>query len=94
MQAAKHIKRRLRKAVLSVVLLAAAFVFLFPLILTVTNSFMSEQEIESSYSRVISSNPESGKHLVRQICPCKADTRHGDLVTVLYGAYKEDTVPN
>jgi multiple sugar transport system permease protein len=58
MQAAKHIKRRLRKAVLSVVLLAAAFVFLFPLILTVTNSFMSEQEIESSYSRVISSNPD------------------------------------
>lgn len=57
MQATKHIKRRLKKAVLSVVLLAMAVVFLFPLILTVTNSFMSEQEIENSYSMVTSSNP-------------------------------------
>ncbi|MTI54239.1 carbohydrate ABC transporter permease [Geosporobacter ferrireducens] len=56
MQATKHIKRRLRKVVLSVVLLAMAVVFLFPLILAVTNSFMSEKEIENSYSMVTSSN--------------------------------------
>ena len=58
MQATKHIKRRLRKVVLSVVLLAMAVVFLSPLILTVTNSFRSEQEIENSYSMVTSSNPD------------------------------------
>ncbi len=71
----KHIKRRLRKALLSVVLLAMAVVFLFPLVLTVTNSFMSEQEIENSYSMVTSSNPErqesviSGKHANIKLIP-------------------------
>ncbi|MGE5678612.1 MAG: carbohydrate ABC transporter permease [Pseudomonadota bacterium] len=52
MQAIKHIRRRLGKVVLSVTLLAMAVVFLFPLVLTVTNSFMSEQEIENSYGMV------------------------------------------
>ncbi|MFZ5966466.1 MAG: carbohydrate ABC transporter permease [Bacillota bacterium] len=74
MQATKHIKRRLRKVVLSVVLLAMAFVFLFPLILTVTNSFMSEQEIENSYSMVTSSSGEqesvlSGKYANVKLIP-------------------------
>ncbi|TGE35511.1 carbohydrate ABC transporter permease [Desulfosporosinus fructosivorans] len=75
MQATKHIKRRLRKVVLSVVLLAMAVVFLFPLILTVTNSFRSEQEIENSYSMVTSSNPDqqgstlSGKYANVKLIP-------------------------
>lgn len=64
MQATRHIKRRLKKVVLSVVLLAMAAVFLFPLILTVTNSFMSEQEIENSYSMVTSSNPGRQKSIL------------------------------
>ncbi len=58
MRAAKHLKRRIGKLILSVALLAMAVVFLFPLILTVTNSFMSEQEIENSYSMVTSSDPD------------------------------------
>jgi len=75
MQSTRHIKRRLKKAVLSVVLLAMAVVFLFPLILTVTNSFMSEQEIENSYSMVTSSNPAqqegtlSGKYANIKLIP-------------------------
>ncbi|HWQ30493.1 MAG TPA: carbohydrate ABC transporter permease [Negativicutes bacterium] len=74
MQATKHIKRRLGKVVLSVVLLAMAVVFLFPLILTVTNSFMSEQEIESSYGMVTSSSGEqesglSGKYANVKLIP-------------------------
>ena len=56
MKATRHIKRRLGKVVLSVVLLVMAVVFLFPLVLTVSNSFMSEQEIETSYSMVTSSD--------------------------------------
>ncbi|MFZ5965617.1 MAG: carbohydrate ABC transporter permease [Bacillota bacterium] len=54
MQITRHIKKRFGKAVLSVILFAMVVVFLFPLILTVTNSFMSEQEIDHSYSMVIS----------------------------------------
>lgn len=74
MQAVKHIKRRLRNIVLSVVLLAMAVVFLFPLILTVTNSFMSEQEIENSYSMVTSGSGEqesvlSGKYANVKLIP-------------------------
>ncbi len=80
MQATKHIKRRLRKVVLSVVLLAMAVVFLFPLVLTVTNSFMSEKEIENSYSMVTSSNSSqkdstlSGKYANIKLIP--------DMVTI------------
>jgi multiple sugar transport system permease protein len=74
MKSARHIGRRLRKVVLSVVLLAMAVVFLFPLILTVTNSFMSEQEIENSYSTVTSSSGEqesvlSGKYANVKLIP-------------------------
>ncbi|SNS93416.1 carbohydrate ABC transporter membrane protein 2, CUT1 family [Anaerovirgula multivorans] len=50
----RHIKRRFGKIVLSAMLFIMVTVFLFPLILTITNSFMSEQEIETSYSMVIS----------------------------------------
>lgn len=75
MQAAKHIKRRLGKVVLSATLFAMAVVFLFPLILTVTNSFMSQQEIENSYSMVTSRDQErqesslSGKYADVKLIP-------------------------
>lgn len=54
MQITRQLHRGLGKTTLSAVLFAMAVVFLFPLILTVTNSFMSEQEIINSYSMVIS----------------------------------------
>lgn len=74
MQAIKHIKRRLGKVVLSFIPLAMAVVFLFPLILTVTNSFMSEQDIENSYGMVTSSSGElesglSGKYADVKLIP-------------------------
>jgi len=75
MQTARHIKRRLGKTVLSAVLFVMAVVFLFPLILTVTNSFMSEQEIENSYSMVTSGDPDkqnailSGKYANVKLIP-------------------------
>lgn len=52
----RHIKKRFGTTALSIILFAIAIVFLFPLILTVTNSFMSEQEIDLSYSMVASSD--------------------------------------
>ncbi|MEW9122079.1 MAG: carbohydrate ABC transporter permease [Thermotaleaceae bacterium] len=54
MQINQHIKKKLGKVVLSVLLFTMVVIFLFPLIFTITNSFMSEQEIETSYSMVSS----------------------------------------
>jgi len=75
MDITRHIKRRLEKTALSVILFAVAVVFLFPLILTVTNSFMSEQEIDNSYSMVASNNSSqqgdtfSGKYADVKLIP-------------------------
>ncbi|WP_184309830.1 carbohydrate ABC transporter permease [Anaerosolibacter carboniphilus] len=75
MQITRNIKRRLGKTALSVILLAMAGILLFPLILTITNSFMSEQEIENSYSMVTSNdsnqqdNPFSGKYASVKLIP-------------------------
>lgn len=44
--------KELEKTILSVFLFVIAIIILFPLLLTVTNSFMSEQEITDSYSMV------------------------------------------
>lgn len=52
MQINQHIKKKLGNIVLSVFLFTMVVVFLFPLIFTIANSFMSEQEIETSYSMV------------------------------------------
>lgn len=51
---AKHVKKKLEKIFLSALLFAMAILLLFPLFLTITNSFMSELEISNSYSMVAS----------------------------------------
>ena len=48
----------IRKSILSVILLIMACTFLFPLVLTVTNSFMSEREIADSYGMVTANKPQ------------------------------------
>jgi multiple sugar transport system permease protein len=50
----KIITKSYKKIFLTVVLGILAIMFLFPLILTVTNSFMNESEINSNYSMVAS----------------------------------------
>lgn len=57
MDMSRHIKKRVGTTVLSILLFAMAIVFLSPLLLTVTNSFMSEQEIDLNYRMVASSDP-------------------------------------
>lgn len=47
-------KRKLKKLLPTVVLTIMVIFFLFPLILTVSNSFMSEQEISNNYDMVAS----------------------------------------
>lgn len=48
----RHLYKELKKTILSAGLFVIAIIILFPLLLTVTNSFMSEQEITDSYSMV------------------------------------------
>ena len=52
MQVSRQVRRKLEKTALPAILFLIAVLFLFPLILTVTNSFMDEQEIENSYNMV------------------------------------------
>ena len=52
-------RKKLYKITITIVLAIAALIFLFPLILTVTNSFMSEQEIEDNYSALSEGGTES-----------------------------------
>ncbi|MDP4094238.1 MAG: carbohydrate ABC transporter permease [Bacillota bacterium] len=50
------LKHNLRKLLTTFILLFIAVIFIFPLIFTITNSLMSEQEINSSYSMVNSAD--------------------------------------
>ena len=43
-------KRKFKKAALTLLVCIAAILFIFPLLLTVSNSFMTEKEIEQNYS--------------------------------------------
>lgn len=75
MQINRCMKRKIGKTALSVMLFAMVVVLLFPLILTITNSFMSEQEIENNYNMVTSINSSqqdnafSGKHANIRLIP-------------------------
>lgn len=74
-QITRHSKIRLEKTMLTALLFIMALLFLFPLLLTITNSFMSEQEINNSYSMVASNNPNrqnnafSGKYADVKLIP-------------------------
>ena len=74
----RHIRKRFGTAALSGILFAMAIVFLFPLILTVASSFMSEQEIDLSYSMVASGdsgqqdNAFTGKYADVKLIPVMA----------------------
>lgn len=50
----RSIRRGLNKVILTVLLSILAIVFLFPLLLTIADSFMSEQEIVANYSMIVS----------------------------------------
>lgn len=54
-------------------LIAAAFAILFltPIVLTISNSFMSASEIASNYGNVFATNPEGGKVYISEIVNLK-----------------------
>ncbi len=51
----------LRKAVLFTVAAICALIFIMPTVLTITNSFMSKEEIASNYGKVFATNEKGGK---------------------------------
>ncbi len=59
--------RRIRLALLFVWLLAFAFVFLMPTLLTVTNSFMSESELTSNYGAVLGDVGGGGSYMSEKV---------------------------
>ena len=73
-----NIRRRSGKLVLPAALLVMALLFLFPLLLTIADSFMSEQEIKNSYGMVTSrdssreDNAFSGKYADVRFIPAMA----------------------
>ncbi len=51
----------LRKVVLFTVAAICALIFIMPTVLTITNSFMSKEEIASNYGKVFATNEKGGK---------------------------------
>lgn len=75
MRTTRLVKEKFQKIMISMILLIFAAIFMFPLMLTVTNSFMGEQEIENSYSMVASTDSGdddlslSGKYAFVKLVP-------------------------
>ena len=66
----RHIKKKKRKTfglrVASVILGVAAFVFLIPVIFTICNSFMTQQEITANYGMVFESSESGAKPYISE----------------------------
>ena len=66
-------KERTRSLLITILLACMAAIFIFPLVLTVTNSFMSEAEITSNYEMVDSDGTSTGdsdsKYAVMKLIP-------------------------
>ena len=60
----KRIKRISRTLILFTVALAFAVIFLLPTVLTVTNSFMNETEINANYGKIFATTESGGKVFV------------------------------
>ena len=62
-------ERRLK--VISVLLMLAAAVFLIPIIFTICNSFMTEQEISANYGMVFETDENGGKAYISDVVNLK-----------------------
>ena len=60
----KRFKRITRTLILFVIALAFAIVFLMPTVLTITNSFMNETEINANYGKIFATTENGGKVFV------------------------------
>jgi len=62
----KQYRGRVRAIIIVLILSMVAFLFLAPIILTITNSFMEQSEIKANYGQVFSTNSNGGKTYVAE----------------------------
>ena len=60
----KRFKRITRTLILFTIALGLAFIFLLPTVLTITNSFMNETEINANYGKIFATTENGGKVFV------------------------------
>ena len=60
----KHFKRIIRTLILFIIALGFAIIFLLPTVLTITNSFMNETEINANYGKIFATTEKGGKVFV------------------------------
>lgn len=60
----KRLKRIARTLILFTIALGFAFIFLLPTVLTITNSFMNETEINANYGKIFATTENGGKVFV------------------------------
>ena len=62
----KHVGRNIRTIIVTLVAAGFAILFLTPIVLTITNSFMAASEISSNYGQVFSTTDTGGKTYISE----------------------------
>lgn len=62
----KKLKKYFRRGLATIVAMAFAILFLMPIVLTITNSFMSSSEISANYGKVFATNESGGKTFISE----------------------------
>ena len=65
------VKKTIGRTVVTILLLAGALLFLMPILLTITNSFMAQSEISSNYGVIFSTTSTGGKTYVSEVVNLK-----------------------
>lgn len=64
----KNFKNNIKVAVITLILIGFAVMFLMPIVLTITNSFMAQSEIKANYGQVFATDSEGGRtYISKQI---------------------------
>ena len=67
----KKIKKYIRTIILFTIALVFAIIFLLPTVLTITNSFMNETEINANYGKIFATTEKGGKVFVSDMVHIK-----------------------
>ena len=67
----KKINKKRRLTIVSVLLMLVAAIFLIPILFTVCNSFMTEQEISANYGMVFETDENGGKSYISDVVNLK-----------------------
>lgn len=67
----RRVKSNIRRVITTVFLLGVAIIFLMPILLTITNSFMASSEISSNYGKIFATNSTGGKTFISDIVTLK-----------------------